>query len=94
MARCNACGAEIRFIRTEKGRQMPVEPKPITVITSLGKTIQAFVPHWTTCPGASQHRQKSSPFGEIEDENVQRWRNAPLLVAQANQPVSRLWDGF
>ena len=39
MPRCKSCKAEIKFIRTEKGRDMPVDIKPITVITSLGKII-------------------------------------------------------
>jgi len=58
MPRCKSCKAEIRFIRTEKGRMMPIEPKSITVITTLGKTIKAFVPHWTSCPGADAHRKR------------------------------------
>ena len=37
MPQCKACDAEIRFIRTEQGRKMPVDAKPITGITSLGK---------------------------------------------------------
>lgn len=57
MATCRTCQAEIKFIRTEKGRQMPCEPKPVTVITSLGKTIKAFVPHWGNCSGATNHRK-------------------------------------
>ena len=39
MPRCKSCHAEIKFIRTEKGRVMPVDIKPVTVITSFGKTI-------------------------------------------------------
>ena len=57
MANCKACGAEIKFIRTENGRQMPVDIKPITVITSLGKTIKAWTPHWASCPKAEKFRR-------------------------------------
>lgn len=57
MAQCKACNAEIKFIRTEKGRQMPVDVKPITVITELGKTIRAYQPHWASCPGADQFKK-------------------------------------
>ena len=60
MAQCKVCQAEIRFIRTEKGRNMPVDVKPITVITSLGKTIKAFIPHWANCLGAKQFRKQST----------------------------------
>ena len=57
MPRCKSCDAEIKFIRTEKGRAMPVDIKAITVITSLGKTIKAFTPHWVSCSDASKHRR-------------------------------------
>ena len=57
MAKCTACDAEIKFIRTENGRQMPVDTKPITVITSLGKTIKAWTPHWIHCPAADRFRK-------------------------------------
>lgn len=57
MSQCKACQAEIKFIRTEKGRQMPVDIKPITVITELGKTIRAYVPHWANCPKAETFRK-------------------------------------
>jgi len=55
--KCRSCGAEIKFIKTDKGRSMPVEVKPVTVITSLGKTIRAFVPHWGNCSQANTHRK-------------------------------------
>ncbi|MBI1926937.1 hypothetical protein HYR99_22170 [Candidatus Poribacteria bacterium] len=60
MATCKACNAEIKWIRTEKGKQMPVDAKPITVITELGKTIRAYVPHWASCPGAETFRKASN----------------------------------
>ena len=58
MTRCKACNAPIKWIRTERGKQMPVNAKPLWVIAALGKTIQAFVPHWATCPGAEGFRPK------------------------------------
>jgi hypothetical protein len=44
------------FACAENGRQMPVDTKPIAVITALGKTIRAFVPHWSNCPTADRFR--------------------------------------
>jgi len=38
MAHCKACHKEIKFIRTEQGRMMPVDLPSITVITALGKS--------------------------------------------------------
>jgi hypothetical protein len=56
-ARCKACLQAIKFIRTENGKQMPVNLPAITVITELGKTIRAYVPHWSNCPGAETKRK-------------------------------------
>jgi len=28
MERCNSCKAEIRWVMTEKGKRMPIDPKP------------------------------------------------------------------
>jgi len=58
MAQCKACGQEIKFIITEKGRPMPVDLPSITVITSLGKTIKAYTPHWSSCPHTQQFRKE------------------------------------
>ena len=60
MPRCKSCQQEIKFIRTEKGRAMPVDIKPVTVITSLGKTIKAFTPHWGNCSSGERFRRKST----------------------------------
>ena len=32
MARCKGCGAEIDWIRTRTGKNMPVDPEPVFVI--------------------------------------------------------------
>jgi hypothetical protein len=37
---------------------MPVDVPAITVITTLGKTIKAFTPHWVSCPNAQQFRKE------------------------------------
>lgn len=58
MATCKACQRTIKFIRTTRGKMMPVEVKPITVVTATGAVISAFVPHWGACPGAEALRRK------------------------------------
>lgn len=70
MATCKRCQSEINFIRTEKGLWMPVEPKSITVITSLGKTIKAFVPHWGNCVSPDD-RAADSHWNEEADRVYQ-----------------------
>ena len=58
MPQCKACHKEIKFIRTEQGRMMPVDVPAITVITTLGKTIKAYTPHWVSCTNAQQFRKE------------------------------------
>jgi hypothetical protein len=41
---CRGCGAWIYWIRTEKGKLMPVDP--------------GGAPHWATCPKAAEFRRK------------------------------------
>jgi hypothetical protein len=54
---CRSCEAAIAFIRArESGRQMPVNAKPLVVITVEGETITAYTSHFATCPHAAQHR--------------------------------------
>lgn len=44
---------------------MPVEEKPITVITNLGAVIKAWVPHWGNCPGSNVHRKEKMRATEV-----------------------------
>ena len=36
LAKCRGCGKEIAFIKTEKGKTMPVDPEPVWVKQSAG----------------------------------------------------------
>ena len=59
MPRCESCDAEIKFIRTAKSRNMPVDIKPITVITSLSKTIKAWPLRVAGRPDTERHANLS-----------------------------------
>lgn len=49
---CRYCGKEILFIRDHGASKFrPVDPKAIKVVTSDGKVIRAWIPHWEACPG-------------------------------------------
>ena len=58
MSTCSKCNAKIEWIKTEKGRQMPVDLEPVTVVTKEGKTVRGYIPHWATCPNADDFRKK------------------------------------
>ena len=84
MPRCKSCDAEIKFIRTEKGRAMPVDIKPITAITSLGKTIKAFTPHWGNCQGSDTSR-KQKPEGSSRAA-YEQWNEDADRIRYAENP--------
>jgi hypothetical protein len=51
MGKCRSCGAEIGWIRTKAGKNMPVDAKPIpfvewlegdTLVTEEGETFRAY----------------------------------------------------
>lgn len=58
---CSGCSAEILWVKTEKGRPMPCDPKLLTVVTEDGRTVKGYTPHWATCP----KRQAFRPGGEL-----------------------------
>jgi hypothetical protein len=58
MAVCRSCKATIEFVTTAAGKQMPCDPTVVSVVTATGDVVRGRVPHWATCPTASQHRGK------------------------------------
>ena len=58
------CGAEIYFIRTERGRAMPVETRIATVVTEAGATVRGYPPHWDRCPARETFRKKKAEEAE------------------------------
>ena len=55
--RCRSCNAPIRWLRTERGRRIPVDA------ATAGATETTFdyrrhTSHFATCPHADQHRTR------------------------------------
>lgn len=66
MPTCKKCRAEIRFIRTPKGKATPIDAKPKLVWVDLGpedeprwKMVQGHESHFATCPAADSFRKES-----------------------------------
>ena len=63
---CSSCGAPIEWVQTEKGKSMPLDaaPGPSAWVTfkrsgaTIIKCVKTRVPHWGTCPNASQHKKE------------------------------------
>lgn len=65
MSKCSSCGADIWWVRTEKGKRMPLDAKPEQRVIvdgdghdePVGRVVKVWTPHWATCPNAEQHRR-------------------------------------
>lgn len=42
LAKCRSCGARIKWIKTTKGKKMPVDPKPVSVYDLENDDILVF----------------------------------------------------
>lgn len=81
MSKCRGCGADIEWVKTRTGKNMPVDaiPNPLwapclgttMVIRVHGKNaevitvpidgsvvVEAWRPHWATCPKSDDFRKK------------------------------------
>lgn len=70
MARCQSCGAEIRWAETPGGKWIPLDAEPVSdgnvVVREtdgvpeavvVAKTAGRYVSHFATCPNAKGHRR-------------------------------------
>lgn len=66
---CRSCGAPVRWVRTEAGRRMPINPDPdpagnlVLDVTGLAVQVDPtatgpkYTSHFATCPEAARHRK-------------------------------------
>ena len=69
---CRSCGAKIIWVKTEKGKDMPIDAEPVpdgNIVMSTGKAhvvkkdetfltgTKFYKSHFATCPHAAQHRK-------------------------------------
>lgn len=62
---CLECGAEIVFLRTPKGKRMPVNAETVKDELEIYSQASGHVNHWSTCTKPDQFRdtKKGSPPG-------------------------------
>ena len=73
MSKCKGCGAEIIWIKTITGKNMPVDAKPekrvlvykdlpegtiSNFIPDYGTVVTVYTPHWASCPKAQDFKSK------------------------------------
>jgi hypothetical protein len=60
ISKCRGCKADIIWIKTEKGKSIPIDAKPIKAYSRglhLYILEDVHLPHWSTCPDAEQFRK-------------------------------------
>jgi len=71
---CRSCGARIRWVFTDKGHRMPLDPEPdptgniviredgdahvITKDDVIPPQAERWISHFATCPEAARHRRR------------------------------------
>ena len=62
ISNCKGCGAAIIWIKTAKGKNMPIDAKPVKAYLPDPVNEYSFVdvhlPHWGTCPKARDFKKK------------------------------------
>lgn len=60
MAKCKGCQAEIVWIKTINGNNMPCNVEKTTIITKEREIVVGHIPHWATCPQFKQFKKENS----------------------------------
>lgn len=59
---CKGCGAEILWLKTVRGKNMPVDPigeaRIIRNQHDEAVMVQTYMPHWATCPKADEFKKE------------------------------------
>lgn len=71
-ARCRGCGAEIYFVTTTGGAEMPCDRRRATVVTSDGRVVQGYPPHWGTCPQQKNFRRPPRSTAKKDDKDLEK----------------------
>ncbi len=67
---CRACGAHIVFVRTKKGKLMPINVNPTSAefrapnAGELAYVHKEHQPHFLSCPKADEFRQRGRSRGQ------------------------------
>jgi len=61
VANCKSCGAEIVWVKTNAGKNHPVNAEPekrIILLDGGAQVMDAYTSHFATCPDADKFRKK------------------------------------
>lgn len=83
MSTCHSCQAPIIWVETSKGKKMPINFNEHFVNAQFFDASAGMVSHFSTCPNAAKHREKTStekfrdkfPPDKFEEAQVQLERD-------------------
>jgi len=61
MKTCKGCGAEIRWIKTEAGKAMPLDANPRNFYVEYDgkwRMLRGYEPHWGSCEEAKRFKKE------------------------------------
>ncbi len=65
ITRCSSCRARIIWLRTIRGKNMPVDADTVAPEDDMFDPDSEHVSHFASCPNANQHRKRGpKPAGE------------------------------
>ena len=57
IVRCSSCRAQIIWLKTAKGKNMPVDADTVKPEDTVFDAESDHISHFATCPNANQHRK-------------------------------------
>lgn len=60
MSKCKACGADITWMKTEAGKNIPVDTDTVGDFGADVFDKETMTAHWATCPDADKFRRKKN----------------------------------
>lgn len=74
---CRSCQAPIIWVTSATTkRPMPLDAKPEKRVVvdehHVGRVVDAYVSHFSTCPNAAQHRKKPTPVEQASAQETKK----------------------
>jgi len=58
ITRCKSCRARIIWLRTQAGKNMPVDADSVNPEDDEFEVAKGHISHFSTCPNSDQHRRR------------------------------------
>lgn len=80
---CRSCSKPIVFVRLASGKDMPADPRKVTIVDDHGRIVSGHESHFATCPQAAEHRTDAERRRAAQEAQHLR---APLMYPRGTDP--------